>query len=741
MKKINRVQNTSHFKLRSAVVFLTVAVLFLGGILLPMTTSQAAAPTAGQLNPVAPFFTPVAPNLTFDGTWQGTGTGPAAPNGEADCAMLPASCDVFILTLGGTLADWNGKRASVRINWNAPATDYDMFVKTGSVTGTQVASSAGGTSTFEKVELDPNALGTLGPFYVRVVYFAATPADQYSGVVSVVAAPPASGPPPPSSCPVGSPLTYFNHQPPSGLAGSNSAGEPSIGVNWNTGNVLFQSNINLLRATFDDTTSPGVPTWASFNPVNQPSSLDPIMFTDSPTGRTIGGQLLAAGGTSASAITDNDGETFLTNLTTGLTSGVDHQTIGAGPYRNGVPPTGATYPRAWYYASQSIGTATLARSDNGGVSYGTAFPMYNLTECSGLHGHVKVAPDGTVYVPNKNCPGGQNGPTPGVPIAGQGVAVSEDNGVTFAIRVIPGSGNGDNDPAVAVGAGGRLYMGYTASDKTIRAAYSDDKGRTWNSDQNIGLPFAIKAAVFPAAVAGDNNRAAIFFLGTDSVLPGDPTGDDATTVFAGTWYPYVATTCNGGLSWSVVRAGDVVQQGVVCTNGTTCPAGTRNLLDFNDVQVDRFGRVLAGYADGCRTAACLAAINGTKAINDKLRYATIIRQTGGPRLFSDFDAGGPAAPPLPPPVEIEADGRFNRLNWATPDSGGSPITGYKIYRGIGEKGSVSVGQVSADTHSFIDRKALGKDVYYQVTVVNQFGESPRTRRFFPNAPLSEGKSE
>ena len=56
-------------------------------------------------------------------------------------------------------------------------------------------------------------------------------------------------------------------------------------------------------------------------------------------------------------------------------------------------------------------------------------------------------------------------------------------------------------------------------------------------------------------VAGDNNRAAVFFLATSSTNPGDPVGDDnGGSTFAGTWYPYMATTYDGGKSWSVVRA-------------------------------------------------------------------------------------------------------------------------------------------------------------------------------------------
>lgn len=718
----------------------TAVTIMLGFLLLPAFNIYGANPAAGTLNSTGPNV-----------TWVGTQLGGAAPNGEADCAPSPLGtpsmvCDEFALTLSGTVADWTNKRARVQINWQLPATDYDMYVYKGTPAGGMLAaSSANGTTTFEQVDLNPATTG-VGLYTVRVVYFTAVAADQYSGIASAVSVA-APFVPPASSCVM---PTYSRHNPPTDMAGYNDAGEPSVGINWNTGNVLFQSYIYTLRATFNDSTSPATAIWASFTAPNAATSLDPIMFTDSTTGRTIPGQLVAAGGTSLTAITDNDGQSFTSNVTTGITSGVDHQTIGAGPYNRNpvnanpllpaVPSSPTTaYPNAWYYSSQSIAAAFTARSDNGGLTYGLAVPMYNLVQCSGLHGHVKVAPDGTVYVPNKNCP------DPDMNAAtldgGQGFAVSEDNGITWAVRTLPGSGSGDNDPAVSIGAGGRVFMTYTSSDKHIRAAVSDDKGRTWKYDQDLGLStstptgtaYNIKASVFPAATAGDNNRAALFFLGTDSTAPGDPTGDDAGTPFAGTWYPYVATTCNGGMSYSVVRADDVVQQGVVCTSGTTCPSGTRNLLDFNDVQVDRFGRAVPGYADGCINAGCLNAVNGTKDVNDKTQVATILRQTGGSRLFADFDSGGPGAPMLPPPVEIDSNIKFNQLSWLVPDNNGSPLTTYRVYRGSGLQEPELIGEVGANTRSFRDRKTGKRGaIYYQVTAVNAYGESPRTQKFYLN---------
>src|SRR5439155_15710946 len=50
--------------------------------------------------------------------------------------------------------------------------------------------------------------------------------------------------------------------------------------------------------------------------------------------------------------------------------------------------------------------------------------------CGGLHGHVRVSPDGTVYVPNENCFDSNN-------VSRPGVAVSTDNGLTWAVRTVP----------------------------------------------------------------------------------------------------------------------------------------------------------------------------------------------------------------------------------------------------------------------------------------------------------------
>ena len=176
------------------------------------------------------------------------------------------------------------------------------------------------------------------------------------------------------------------------------------------------------------------------------------------------------------SFTDDDGETWTPSQGSGLNSGVDHQTVGGGPYAKNADGSlkggairrpganGQIYPNAVYYASQDIGVAQIARSDDGGLTFGAAIPMYDITQCGGLHGHIKVAPDGTVYVPNKSC-GGE-----------QGVAVSEDNGLTWQIRTVPGSSSGRTDPSLGIGTDGTIYLGYANGDGTARVAISRDRG-------------------------------------------------------------------------------------------------------------------------------------------------------------------------------------------------------------------------------------------------------------------------
>src|SRR5581483_3337423 len=185
---------------------------------------------------------------------------------------------------------------------------------------------------------------------------------------------------------------FTNYASPTNYA--TNAGEPSIGVNWATGNAFFQSYTSTYKINFSTTP----PTWSGVTPLyTGVFNIDPILFTDSQAGRTFAGGL--NGQCSILAYTDSDGASWTPMTNSCASPAYDHETIGMGPWHN-PPPAGATYGRGVYYCAQED-VEQCAVSTNGGLSFGPGVPL--STGCSGLVGHVKVAPDGTVVVPAANC--------------------------------------------------------------------------------------------------------------------------------------------------------------------------------------------------------------------------------------------------------------------------------------------------------------------------------------------------
>lgn len=696
----NTTRQSGALALRAAAV---IALLSLSALF--AFVAYAATPPAGTV-------TPSGPNLS----WVGTGTAPTG--GAEDSCIEGTSCDTFKLTISGTSADWAAasKQVHVQINWTSPSTDYDLYVHKGTLTGPVVASSGSGGSTQEQVDLDPRRsnIGT-GDFIVHVVYFAATAADQYHGVANVVAAAPLPAPAPAAS---GLSPRFENFTPPA--AGPNTlgraAGEPSIGIGrpitgHPEGRAMFQADVQTLRVTFNGCAKP---LWENKPAPTSQVDFDPILWTDRLTGRTIVHLLTFAGNAIAgeSSYTDtaapgNDGDVWQPSNGAGIASGIDHQTVGGGPY---APPLNAVphaYPNAVYYCSQGDVDASCARSDDGGVNYGPSVVTYT-SQCGGIHGHVKVAPDGTVYLPNKGC-GSQ-----------QAVVVSEDNGTTWEIRKIPASASAGSDPSVGVGSGGRVYFGYADADTTAAIAVSNDKGKTWSAPYDVGAAFGINNVVFPAVIAGDNDRAAFAFLGTPTA------GGLQGPKFSGVWHLYVAMTYDGGATWTTVDAtpNDPVQRGCVWLGGgaNIC----RNLLDFMDLQMDQQGRVMVGYADGCAGGECIQA-NANATGNSYTALAAIARQSGGRRLLaaSDPPDANTATVPGMPFVAATRNGGAVRLTWSEADNGGSPITAYNILRGNAAGAEGLLATVTGTTTSYVDNSATDPNTtyFYKVQAVNAQGVS------------------
>ena len=538
-----------------------------------------------------------------------------------------------------------------------------------------------------------------------------------------------------SQGPIAATVEYLGHD----------AGEPSIGVNFNSaqdpvnGLTAFQADLQTLFVKFNEScpSNGATASWyRSQAPTSQVANQDPIGFVDRATGRVFAGQLTLLTPTCKISFTDTDGKDPIGNpnpdgwvpSTGPLGSGVDHQTIGGGPYHPPMLPTWpAGYPHAVYYMSQQLGPGFSFRSDNGGLTFPIGPVDMWVSQCGGLHGHVKVTPNtaatrgngkvGTVFLPNNSC--GNDG----------AVVVSEDNGLTWNIRPVGQTTSNPNfqDPAVAIDDNGRVYFAMSSTvaagpaspggGSQIVVATSDNNGQTWQQVYDVSGGYGLKNIMYPAAVAGDAGRAAVAFYGTTT--GGDPT----IPSFKGIWHLYVAHTFDGGAHWTTSAAtpNDPVQRGPIWAKGAADIA--RNMLDFFDITMDKQGRVQVGYADGCVDGHCVQA--NTANGNAYTALSSITRQSSGRRLLAAVST--PATePPGIPALTAKRVGSIVTLSWSEADTGNSAITGYQVLRGIAPGTELPLGGVlPANQLTFTDNTATDptKTYYYKVLAMNSVGTS------------------
>jgi len=677
---------------------------------------QAAEPISGTVSQAAPtiswHFDPVVQSSPI------TASGVEKTCPQPATATVPSYCDNFALTVDPTgMPAGDNAILTIDYKWDssgplgAPPTPEDMDVFAFDPSNAEFGpGSPDSTQTGPGEEVLTIAISTLNSDPKMDVYnirsIASTsvrPGGQDANATATLKFVPAStggGVTPPSPQAGDASFTNYpkNNNP---FDTKDGAGEVSIGADWSSDTstspdtFLFQDAVpSTYRVDFTDPNNATPPTtakWTNVTFATQNVTFDPIGYQDHPfasdpgypsatvTGyptvttlrRLIVSQLYTV--CSDLAFTDDDGSTYTQGMGCPVPAGVDHQTIGGGPYHATTPPTlHPAYPHAIYYCSQNVTDARCGRSDNGGLTFGPAVTMYPLSApgvtdgCGGIHGHVRVAPDGTVFVPNKNCTVNN--------VAKNAVLISTDNSTTpfgvpggWTISQIPDSKphSPGSDPSVAVGAdpGGtnsHVYFGYQQDDSTTggshpQIAVSLDDGKTWKPSIDVGKTFGIQNIEFPEVIAGDGNRAAFAFAGTTS-----SGSDQVQSTPPQVWHEYVAFTYDGGSTWTTVDATptDPIQRGAICTAGTTCSStpNTRNLLDFQDITIDRAGRVEVAYSDGCidisAGSGCVSTPNPadndptTPGPGQYVSLGTIARQncstlgTLSKGLMARFDASG-----------------------------------------------------------------------------------------------------
>ena len=491
-----------------------------------------------------------------------------------------------------------------------------------------------------------------------------------------------------------------------------NGGEPSIGYDDPHNAAIYGSGLNMEKLTWDDTTDPPTYTHTSVpRPPSDVTSLDAITTVDSASGTLFNSQL--AGVCSLMSFSTDDGKTWNQSQGCGENTLLDHQSVGAGPFHAPLDANPVS-KLAVYYCAQNGFNGACAVSLDGGRTFGPGRYAYNTPAnavddpsrtivaeggaCSALHGHIKVGPDGTAFLPVKGCGGSpsiENGTNTEYVGGRPAMSVSADNGITWNVKVVPGanvpvdpsnpdsatnpiSNPDESDSNLSISRptttypAGRLFYtwenGTNPSDivntdrrQAMVTTYdpaTDKWGTTVDLSSLVVDPHTgkhLKNVMFPVVVAGDPDRATVAFLGTSQL------GDTQTNAFTkastanDVWDMYVASTFDGGETWTTVDAtpDDPVQIGCIDMQGTAIPPSSRtdvcsqrNLLDFNDITVDKQGRPIVAYSDGCE-AGCPAAQPNTKSSGavDK-----VIRLTSGKGLYAAFDGqlrGSGPGPVLP----------------------------------------------------------------------------------------------
>ena len=184
----------------------------------------------------------------------------------------------------------------------------------------------------------------------------------------------------------------------------------------------------------------------------------------------------------------------------------------------------------------------------------------------------------------------------------------------------------DSFVANAVDRAGRIYVVWSerhpAQGQTwTMLASSGDAGKHWTRPVKVNR--GPLTTTFAWVSAGDAGRIAVSYYGTSGG------GNSPQRVDKGArWQVYSAFSTDGGKTFSEYRTTKDMNTGRICTSGTGCSAGGRNLLDFFETAVDTHGCLVTTFTDNS---------SGTP-------YVAFVRQSGGPGLLRSTSCGPAAVP-------------------------------------------------------------------------------------------------
>jgi hypothetical protein len=162
---------------------------------------------------------------------------------------------------------------------------------------------------------------------------------------------------------------------------------------------------------------------------------------------------------------------------------------------------------------------------------------------------------------------------------------------------------------------------------------SNDQGDTWSEPTKVNT---IATTAFPWVTAGDDGRVMVSYYGTAAK------GNSPETV-SGDWRVYNAFSDDGGETFGeTLVTPNYMHQGAVCTSGTGCAGGTRDLIDFFETEMTPAGCLVITYTDNARDV-----VEAGVRVTDEAELIAFAKQTDGPSLLANGSCGSAAPAPEP----------------------------------------------------------------------------------------------
>jgi hypothetical protein len=181
------------------------------------------------------------------------------------------------------------------------------------------------------------------------------------------------------------------------------------------------------------------------------------------------------------------------------------------------------------------------------------------------------------------------------------LARSTNGGVTFDLKLVFANTVSMVNvfPSLGIDSAGNLYVAYSDSHAAFLTT-STDHGATWTSPVRVSNGTGAKSVIGPWVVAGAPGQVNVTFWGTSALSNNDP---------AAQWKVMFVQSTNALASiptFSQAAATGVMHQGAICTNGTGCASGTRNLAEYFASGLYLDGSSLIVYSDDFNNASPVA---------------------------------------------------------------------------------------------------------------------------------------